>query len=66
LHSKPIKFSHKGTKVAVLKFSGSLESKLRKALAHHQRISVHMLGAAIDSRGNVAKVTAVRSVTLTS
>jgi kumamolisin len=66
LDSKPVKIPRKGTKVALLKFSGSLEQKLRKALAHHQRISVHMLGAAEDSRGNVAKVTAVRSFVISS
>jgi subtilase family serine protease len=64
--SKIIRIKGKGTKVAALKFPGKLERKLRNALKHHKRILVHMLGAAIDSRGNIAKVTAVRSLTIRS
>jgi subtilase family serine protease len=66
LQSKVIRISRKGTKLAVLKFSGKLERRLRKAHQHHQRIITHMLGAAIDSRGNIAKVTAVRSLAIRS
>ena len=66
LESKLVRISHKGTKVAVVKFPVGIESKLRNALAHHKRITIRMLGAAVDSRGNIAKVTAVRSLTVTS
>ncbi len=66
LESKIVRISHKGTKIAVVKFPGGIESKLRKALADHKRITIRMLGAAVDSRGNIAKVTAVRSLTVNS
>jgi subtilase family serine protease len=66
LESKIVRIKSKGSKLAVLKFSGGLERKLRNAQEHHKRIVVHMLGAAIDSRGNIAKVTAVRSLTVRS
>jgi subtilase family serine protease len=66
LESKLVRIAHKGTKVAVVKFPGGVEGKLRKALAHHKRITIRMLGAAVDSRGNIAKVTAVRSLAVKS
>jgi subtilase family serine protease len=66
LESKLVRIAHKGTKVVGVKFPGGVESKLRKALAHHKRITIRMLGAAVDSRGNIAKVTAVRSLTVKS
>ena len=55
---------HQGRGPEVL--ARAFEGKLRKALAHHKRISIRMLGAAVDSRGNIAKVTAVRSLTVKS
>jgi hypothetical protein len=64
IHSSRYRFPGRASKTAPLPISAQQAGRMRGALAKHHRVEAEVFAVALDARGQVAKVTAGRTIVI--
>ena len=64
IHSSRYRFPGRASKTVPLRISPQQAGRMRAALAKHHRVDAEVFGVALDARGQVAKVTAGRTIVI--
>jgi subtilase family serine protease len=64
IHSSRYRFRSRASKTVPLPISAKQAARMRAALAKHHRIEAEVFAVALDARGQVAKVTAGRTIVI--
>jgi subtilisin family serine protease len=66
IHSKRYRLRARASRTVPLPISGRQAGRMRTALAKHRRVEAEVFAVALDARGQVAKVTAGRTIVIRS